>query len=101
MGDKVHIKISELETMHASLESIVKEFDEATNRSEDLEADIGTPFGRSELQDAVKDFEERWDDQRGKLKESLEEIAKKTKAVVDGFNKFDDDAAKNMSNSGK
>ncbi|TQL70731.1 hypothetical protein FB381_4673 [Nocardioides albertanoniae] len=101
MGDKVHIKISELETMHASLESIVKEFEDATDRSEDLESDIGRPFGRGELQDAVKDFEERWDDQRGKLKESLEEIAKKTKAVVDGFNKFDDDAAGKMSNSGK
>ncbi len=87
------IKISELETVKRSLDSIVEEFENATDSSEDLEADIGDPFDRSDLRDKACDFEERWDDKRGDLKESLKKVSEHIKGVIDGFENWDSETA--------
>lgn len=87
------IKITELETVKTSLNAIVDEFDKATANSEDLEADIGEPFDRSELRDKAQDFEERWDDKRDELKESLKKVSEHIKGVIDGIEKWDSETA--------
>jgi hypothetical protein len=87
------IKISELERVKKSLDSIVEEFENATDNSEDLESDIGDPFDRSELRDKACDFEERWDDKRGNLKDSLEKVSEHIKGVIDGFENWDSETA--------
>lgn len=87
------IKIAELETVKRSLDSIVDEFENATDSSEDLEADIGDPFDRSELRDKACDFEERWDDKRNDLKDSLKKVSEHIKGVIDGIEDWDSQTA--------
>ncbi len=87
------IKISELETVRSSVDSIVQEFENATSSSEDLEADIGDPFDRSELRDKACEFEERWDDKRDELKESLKKVSEHIKGVIDGIENWDSETA--------
>lgn len=89
----VRIKIDTLAKVVDQLNEIVGEFDNATSQSEELEADIGNPFGRSELRDKACEFEERWNDKRGDLKESLDDLRKHVKGVVDGFENWDSETA--------
>lgn len=87
------IKISELQTVKTSLDSIVEEFENATDRSEDLESDIGDPFDKSDLRDKACDFEERWDDKRDDLMESLKKVSEHIKGVIDGIENWDSETA--------
>ncbi|WP_406029838.1 flagellar protein FlgN [Nocardioides sp. NBC_00163] len=89
----VRIKIETLSRIASQLDSIVGEFENATSQSEELEADIGNPYGRSDLRDKAQDFEERWDDKRDDLKESLKELQEHVKGVVDGFENWDSETA--------
>lgn len=89
----VRIKIETLSRIATQLDSIVGEFENATSQSEELEADIGNPYGRGDLRDKAQDFEERWDDKRDDLKESLKELQEHVKGVVDGFENWDSETA--------
>lgn len=89
----VKIKIETLARISTQLEAIVSEFENATDNSEALEADIGNPFGKSELREKAQDFEERWDDKRSDLKDSLEDVHKHVKGVVEGFENWDSETA--------
>ena len=87
------IKVSELQTVRTSIDAIVDEFENATSSSEDLESDIGDPFDRSELRDQACDFEERWDDKRNDLKDSLKKVSEHIKGVIDGIENWDSETA--------
>ena len=89
----VYIKLGELETVMTQLGEIVTEFEDATSNSEDLEADIANPFGQSALRDKAREFEERWDNKRDELKESLSEVRKHVKGVIEGFEDWDSKTA--------
>lgn len=89
----VYIKLEELETVVTQLDNIITEFENATSNSEALESDIGSPFGQSELKDKAREFEERWDDKRQGLQESLVGVRDHVKGVVDGVNEWDADTA--------
>ena len=89
----VKIKIDTLSRIATQLDSIVSAFENATRQSEELEADIGNPYGRSDLRDKAQDFEERWDDKRDELKDSLKELHEHVKGVVDGFENWDSETA--------
>ncbi|MER7558474.1 flagellar protein FlgN [Nocardioides sp. NPDC051685] len=89
----VKIKIETLSRIATQLDSIVSEFENATSQSEELEADIGNPYGRGDLRDKAQDFEERWDDKRDELKDSLKELHEHVKGVVDGFENWDSETA--------
>lgn len=89
----VKIKIETLARISAQLEAIVGEFENATDNSEALEADIGNPFDKSELREKAQDFEERWDDKRGDLKDSLKDVHEHVKGVVEGFENWDSETA--------
>lgn len=89
----VRIKIDTLARIASQLDAIVSEFENATSQSEELEADIGNPYGRGDLRDKAQDFEERWDDKRDELKESLKELQEHVKGVVDGFENWDSETA--------
>ncbi|MBC7278224.1 flagellar protein FlgN [Nocardioides sp.] len=89
----VKINIETLDRIASQLDAIVTEFENATSNSEELEAAIAKPYGRSELREKAQDFEERWDGKREKLKESLDELHKHVKGVVDGFTNWDSETA--------
>ncbi|WAC66710.1 hypothetical protein OVA14_02730 [Agrococcus sp. SL85] len=72
--DDIDIPLRSMETLSTALGDIVAEFDDATGRSEALEAAIGTPLGRGGLRDQAQEFEEAWDDKRDTLKAKLERL---------------------------
>lgn len=93
MAYDFYIPLADLEEIQASLQEITDEFADAVKRSEDLEAEIGTPFGRSELKDRVEDFETRWDIKRDNLAEDLGKVLEHLTAVIDGTNDADAEMA--------
>jgi hypothetical protein len=97
MADDVYIKLSELETVVTALEAIIDEFENATSRSEELEAAIGDPFGNSDLRDKARDFEERWDDKRSELKDGLKGVKEHVDGVIEGVKGWDSETAIQLS----
>ena len=89
----VYIKLSELEQVVTQLEAIITEFDNATSLSEELEAAIGDPFGESKLREEAQEFEERWDDKRGDLKDGLKGVKDHVDAVIKGVEDWDSETA--------
>ncbi|RYB96641.1 flagellar protein FlgN [Nocardioides glacieisoli] len=89
----VYIKLSELEQVVTQLEAIITEFDNATSLSEELEKDIGDPFGESKLREEAQEFEERWDDKRGDLKDGLKGVKDHVDAVIKGVEDWDSETA--------
>lgn len=89
----VAVNLGQLDNVVSDLNAIITEFENATSLSEALEADIGKPFDRDSLQDHARDFEERWDDKRGQLKEGLEGVRDHVKEVIKGFRDWDTDTA--------
>lgn len=89
----IYLKLGELETANTQLENIVDEFENAVSRSETLERAIGAPFQKTELRESAEDFETRWDVKRDKLKDGLSDVQEHLKAVIDGVNEFDAEAA--------
>lgn len=89
----VKLTLDELQEMSDELGLIIEEFENATTRSEELEQAIGAPFGRTDLRDAVEEFETRWDVKRGDLKDSLSGVDEHLTAVIDGFEGLDSEAA--------
>jgi Asp-tRNA(Asn)/Glu-tRNA(Gln) amidotransferase C subunit len=93
----VYIKLSQLEQVVTQLESIIHEFDNATSLSEELEAAIGDPFGESKLREEAQEFEERWDDKRGDLKDGLKGVKDHVDAVIKGVEDWDSETAIQLS----
>ena len=85
----IYITLDQLEQVVTQLEAITDEFDNATSNSEALESAIGKPFGEGKLRDKARDFEERWDDKRGELNDSLKGIKEHVQGVVDGIKDWD------------
>lgn len=93
----VYIKLSQLEQVVTQLEAIITEFDNATSLSEQLEAAIGDPFGESKLREEAQEFEERWDDKRGDLKDGLKGVKDHVDAVIKGVEDWDSETAVQLS----
>jgi len=93
----VYIKLSQLEQVVTQLEAIISEFDNATSLSEQLEAAIGDPFGESKLREEAQEFEERWDDKRGDLKDGLKGVKDHVDAVIKGVEDWDSETAVQLS----
>ena len=93
----VYIKLSQLEQVVTQLEAIIDEFDNATSLSEELEAAIGDPFGESKLREEAQEFEERWDDKRGDLKDGLKGVKDHVDAVIKGVEDWDAETAIQLS----
>lgn len=93
----VYIKLSQLEQVVTQLEAIITEFDHATSLSEELEAAIGDPFGESKLREEAQEFEERWDDKRGDLKDGLTGVKDHVDAVIKGVEDWDSETAIQLS----
>lgn len=93
----VYIKLEQLETVVSELEAIIDEFENATSLSEELEAAIGDPFDHSDLRDEAREFEERWDDKRGELKDGLKGVKEHVEGVVKGVQDWDSETAIQLS----
>jgi chromosome segregation ATPase len=89
----IYIKLDQLNEVKTSLTSIVEEFENATERSEELEAAIGQPFMRYELRSKARDFEERWDNKRDDLKESLQSVLEHVDGVITNVEEWDTETA--------
>lgn len=89
----VYISVSELREVSSQLGSIIREFDNADERSEDLEAAIASPFNDSRLRSEASEFESRWDDKRADLKDALEKIQEHVDGVVEGVEEWDSETA--------
>jgi hypothetical protein len=93
----VLIKFDDLSTLNDYLKTIVAEFDGAEDRADVLEEAIGDPFGRSDLREAVEDFEDRWDDKRDELRDGIKQVQEHVQGVIDGFTDWDVETAAGMS----
>ncbi|MGP6170263.1 hypothetical protein ACTU6U_07970 [Microbacterium sp. A196] len=89
----VYISYTELGEVETSLTSIVAEFEGAVSGSDELEAAISDPYGRHELRNAAREFEERWDKKRDELKDDLSKILERVTGILDGFRQGDDELA--------
>lgn len=96
----VYIDLEQLNEVKSQLDAIITEFENATSNSEALEADIGNPFGHGKLRDEAREFEERWDDKRGDLKEGLTGVRDHVKGVLDGFEGWDSETAIALASDG-
>lgn len=92
-----YIDLGQLNTVETQLDGIVKEFEKAEDNADDLEDAIGDPYGRNELREAAEDFEDRWNHKRDELKDSLDEVRKHVKAVIDNVEKWDTETAIQLS----
>lgn len=95
----LNISFARLENVSEQLNDICSELENATDLSEELEGAIGRPYGRDELRDRARDFEERWDDKRKQLKESLESIEEHVSEVLKAFKDWDQDTAVHLSSA--
>ena len=89
----VYISYSELGEVETNLTAIVAEFEAAVTSSDELEAAISDPYGRHELRNAAREFEERWDKKRGELGDDLGKILERVTGILDGFRQGDDELA--------
>lgn len=96
MGDDINIPLEKLESLGKSLQNIVKEFNDARSRGNELEGHIGSPHGESALRSEVDRFENAWDDKRKKLSEELTQILDRVTKVGKGWRDFDIDTAKQL-----
>ena len=90
----IYIDLERLGRVVTDLEAIINDFENATSLSEELEAAIGDPFGESKLREEAQEFEERWDDKRGELKDGLKGVKDHVKGIVDGIEEWDAETAK-------
>lgn len=95
----VYVKYSELKQLDDQLKSIIKELEDAANRSDELEAAIGEPYGKGRLRDAAKEFEGGWDDRRRGLAKDLTGVEQQVAGVVQGFQKWDAETTSGLSQS--
>jgi len=93
MGDGVLIKYSELKAVDDKLKDIIEELESASNRADQLEHAIGDPYGKNDLREAAEEFEDGWDNRRGDLTEDLKKVQEHVAAVLDGFEKWDEESS--------
>jgi hypothetical protein len=96
VGDGVLIKYTELKAVGDNLKKIIEELKEASNRADVLEDAIGDPYGKNKLREAAEEFEDGWDDRRGKLLEDIEKVEQHVAGVLEGFEEWDTDTASEM-----
>ena len=97
MSDDVEIPYEVLNELNGSLKRIVVEFENASDRSNSLEAAIGSPLGRGELRSAADRFEAAWNNKRDTLKESVQSIQEHVEAVGQAWKDWDAEASASLS----
>ena len=95
MSDVV-ISFSLLNELNGSLKQIIVEFNEAGDRSDDLEDAVQKPCGRGDLRDKVSDFESGWNDRRKQLQADIEKVQQHVDAVGKEWEAWDLDASKSL-----
>lgn len=92
MGDVV-LRWTQLLELVENLQLIRDELESADSNADTLQGALGAPFNRAGLGESVKDFEDRWKYKRTMLAKDLETLHEHTKAVKEGFENFDIEAA--------
>ncbi len=91
--DDVLITFDELLALRQRLDEIIVELESAGDRSSELEAAIGAPYGRWELRSGAGDFESRWNDKRVDLARDMTKVRDHVQGVLEGFAEFDEEAS--------
>lgn len=89
----VLITFDELLALRQQLDEIIVELESAGDRSNELEAAIGAPYGRGELRSKAGDFEGRWNDKRVDLARDMTKVRDHVQGVLEGFAEFDEEAS--------
>ena len=97
----VRVNYDDLEFLRDHLDSIVEEFNAASQRRADLAEAIDQPWGHNRLMQKSNEFETQWDDRRKALREGIEGVSKHVKGVLEGFKEFDTEAASQFENTGE
>jgi len=96
MSDVV-ISFSQLNELNGSLKQIIVELDEAGQRSDRLEDAVQSPCGRSDLRNAVSEFESGWNDRRKALKSDIETVQQHVEEIGAAWSEWDLEAAQSLS----
>ena len=101
MRDGPDLDFDELGALVADLDTVLTEFDEAASVRKGLEDAVGRPDDRGELREKVGDFEDCWNNTRDDLREGISKVRDHLQAIVDGFQKADEEMAMPFDNSGQ
>lgn len=96
MAEAIWIKYDELSRVSDQLKVIVEELEQAAQRTDAVEAAIGTPYSKHRLRQRVHDFEGRWDDKRKELAADIDKVQKHVQGVLDGVSDWDAKTASQM-----
>ena len=94
MAGDVIVTYEVLNELNGSLKQIIVEFEKAEGRSNDLEAAVGAPYGKTRLRDRAHSFEAGWNDRRGALKGDLEKIQERVEGTGREWADWDLEASK-------
>lgn len=90
MGADLDLDLTLLHQLRDDLESVVKEFTDA----DDFSDDVAEATGHDDLSGHVRDFAHKWNDKRKKMTESVEALHQQIGAITDAFTKLDSELAK-------
>lgn len=93
----VYIKVDHLNRLNGSLKQIIVEFEDAEERTDDLQELIGQPDGRNSLYKRTHEFEGGWNDRRKQLLEKLSNIQAAVESTCAGWEEFDLELSRDLS----
>lgn len=96
MADLV-LDLERLTDLKNDLESVVQEFKNA----DDFSDDVADATGQDDLASQVRDFASKWNDKRKAMLADVENLQAQIKAISDGFTQVDTGLAKALEDNGK
>ncbi|MFI1441500.1 hypothetical protein [Streptomyces fructofermentans] len=93
----LRVNVDLLVESESRLKSIRREFKGLGDHTDGM-----SPYwGSGEIEDAMDEFVDNWDDYRAKMIKSIETVGELVKSTVDGFNGLDGDLAKGLREGAK
>jgi DNA repair exonuclease SbcCD ATPase subunit len=89
----VLVEYGVLNELNGSLKQIIVELENAEDRADTLEDDIGDPYGHDDLREAAEEFEDGWNDRRKALKEDLMKIQERVEGTGKAWAEWDTEAS--------
>ncbi|WP_313810843.1 hypothetical protein [Glutamicibacter sp.] len=97
MGDEIYL--ARLDEIIADLGASIKDFENASEITKNIESAVGNPKGKGDLKDRVGDFENDWNDTRDDLVEKLDGVHTNLKDIQKAFQEWDLETKKAFLNS--
>lgn len=97
MADEIYL--ARLDEIVTNLHTGIREFKDASDIAKGIAESVGSPMGKSDLKDRVRDFENDWNKNRGELVDNLTTVHDHLKDIKEEFEKWDEDTMKAFLNS--